>query len=62
MYMSHACLKELACLVESHCLFEITKFESYNFVIIEFKQQFGDNTHTQTKYCTVPSAHVGEGN
>ena len=28
--MSHACLKELACLVENHCLSQITKFESCN--------------------------------
>ena len=45
--MSHACLKELAYLVEIYCLSEIIRFESYLDVeITELKQQFYGNTNT----------------
>ena len=55
-------LKELTRLVENHCLSEIIaslRAAVYlEIEIIEFKQQFCGNTHTNT----APSAHAGKGN
>ena len=50
-YVSHACLKELVYLVESHCYLRLPSLRAatcLDFVIIEFKQQFYGNTHTHT--------------
>ena len=65
-YSSHACLQELACLVENHLLSQITKFVTcslFRFQDNRSLQQFCGNKQTDRhKLSTVPSAHAGEGN